>query len=588
MTDPLHVLLLCDDHRGHANTVLDHIAAFRRWSRHRISTYNPRGLPGSLSLDLDEFDVVVIHYSIFVMLTEHLAPSFQEKLARFQGLKVQFIQDEYRWVDDVCSVMRRLGIGLVFTVVPKDEWPKIWSESRLPGVAKVPTLTGYVPDELVNRSTPPLEERIIDIGYRGREVPWWLGELGQEKIRIGQGVLARAPKYGLRCDIAWTESSRIYGEDWIRFISSCKAVLGTESGASITDFDGSIESRVARYRWEHPTADFEEVHREILAPFEENARVIAISPRMFEAAALRTAMVLFPGSYSGILTPGTHYIPLEKDFSNMDQVVEQLGDLDSLRQMVDRAHTTLVESGRYSYEAFVREFDAVLETTAWPHRRDGQVRFRLARVEAMFRTAILEGSGFLWFLRLWRRAFVALRLVLRDTGLRAILLRYFWDRRTRRLTSFLELKVDLLRFGLMCRNPGRGFRLAVAFDPVQGRLGFVSQPMAAEGSDARASRARSYDDFDVVESTLKAGRLTALIWNHSLLNDALRRRGEWIVGLGTEGIHRFRALEKLGVHSPGILSRILRSALTSASASGPLPADPARESGASSRVTSAP
>ena len=51
--------------------------------------YNPRALKTSYALDLDEFDVVVIHYSLITIADRYLAPSFRDKLRRFRGLKVQ-------------------------------------------------------------------------------------------------------------------------------------------------------------------------------------------------------------------------------------------------------------------------------------------------------------------------------------------------------------------------------------------------------------------------------------------------------------------------------------------------------------------
>ncbi|MGH2397175.1 MAG: hypothetical protein ACRDFW_09335, partial [bacterium] len=286
------VLLLCDDNRGHANTVLHHIAALVNWAEHEVRVFNPCGMARSRYLDLNEFDVVVIHYSLLIISDHYLAPTFREQIRRFQGLKIQFIQDEYRWVDEITAMMRSLGIHVLFTLLSPSEIVKIYPESRLPGVVKLTTLAGYVPDGLVGLQTPSLEARPLDIGYRGRTLPYWLGRLAQEKVWIAQGMLARASKYNLRCDIAWAEQDRIYGQRWNQFLMSCKATLGTESGASITDFDGSIERRTKAYLAEHPTADFHEVHREVLAPYEDNARVTAISPRIFEAAALRTAMIL--------------------------------------------------------------------------------------------------------------------------------------------------------------------------------------------------------------------------------------------------------------------------------------------------------
>ena len=356
----LSLLLLCDDNPDHANTILDHIAAFTELSQHKVSTFNPRDAEESSAPDFDNFDVIIIHYSLAIIFDTYLTPNFREKIRCFQGLKVQFIQDDYRWIDDITAMMRYLGIYVLFTLVPPAQIPKVWSETRLPGVRKIHTLPGYIPDRLVGLDTPPLASRPIDIGYRGRVVPYWLGKLGQEKIWIAQGVLEHVVPYGLRCNIAWREEDRIYGHDWDTFLRSCKATLGTEGGATITDFDSSLEQRVREYQTEHPHADFWEVYREILEPYEGNVLMNVITPRIFEGIAMHTALILFPGEYAGIIEPWQHYIPLEKDFSNMDAVVEKLRDTEFLRAMTERAYEDIVASGRYSYRAFIREFDQVV------------------------------------------------------------------------------------------------------------------------------------------------------------------------------------------------------------------------------------
>ena len=67
---------------------------------------------------------------------------------------------------------------------------------------------------------------------------------------------------------------------------------------------------------------------------------------------MRTPMILFRGRYSGIIEPEAHYIPLEKDFSNVDQVLERLNDLPALEVMADHAYEHLVASGRFGYRCF--------------------------------------------------------------------------------------------------------------------------------------------------------------------------------------------------------------------------------------------
>lgn len=377
------ILLLCDDQRGTANTVLDHINAFLKFSRYRLYTYNPRNLPFNYFLDLNEFDVVVIHYSLAIISDYVVSTDLRRKIHDFRGLKIQYIQDDYRQVDQYTAMMRYLGIDVLFTAYPAEKIHLIYDEKRLPNVAKLTTLTGYVPDRFRNLEAPSLEGRPIEVGYRGRELPFWLGTLSQEKTWIGEGFLKHAATYKLRCDIAWKEQDRIYGKDWDSFISSCKTMLGTESGVSITDFDSSIEFKTREYLQANPHADFWEVYEYVLRPFEGNLVENTISPRVFECAAHRTAMILFPGEYSKILEPWVHYIPLQKDFSNIAEVVAKVRDIKFLNALTERTYIDLISSGRYSYQAMIQEFDQIVEQQlkALPASTSQKIRFQLAQQE---------------------------------------------------------------------------------------------------------------------------------------------------------------------------------------------------------------
>jgi hypothetical protein len=191
-------------------------------------------------------------------------------------------------------------------------------------------------------------------------VPFWLGSLGAEKWRVVPEFLERAANARLVCDLSYREEDRLYGERWIRFLSSCKAMLGVESGAIVFDFSGRIQSSVEEYVRRKPEATFEEVRELFFAEEEGRIRLNQISPRCFEAAALRTAMVLFEGTYSGILSPWDHYIPLKKNFSNFQEVAAALRDDDGLQRMVDRTYLEIARNPRNSYRQFIEEFDAVL------------------------------------------------------------------------------------------------------------------------------------------------------------------------------------------------------------------------------------
>jgi len=362
LAQPLRVLLLADDAHA-AGTLIDHIQAFDTHSRHRWHVANPVGRRYVEWLDFGRFDAIAIHYSVCVLFDHYVSSRLREKIARFPGPKIQFIQDEYRWVRRISDVIANLGVDTLFSLVNPDLLDRAYSHPRLAKVRKVSTLAGFVSEKLATRSVPRITERRVDIAYRGRRLPYWMGTLSQDKIRIATGVLAKASEYGLAVDISVEESARLYGKSWLDFLSSAKAVLGTEGGASIWDSDGKAEAAARQYLESRPHASFEEVHDAVLVGYEGDLLYNTMSPRLFEAIALRTALVMFPGWYDGIVEADRHYIPLEKDFSNFPDVVQKLSDDQYLQALVDRTFEDVVQSRRYSGESFLSEVDRVLEET---------------------------------------------------------------------------------------------------------------------------------------------------------------------------------------------------------------------------------
>ncbi len=367
MTDagrPLDVLLLCNrPARGaDAATVTDHLDAFRRFSRHRVQELSfLRELPRAL--DLAQFDAIVIHYSIAIgyLRAHYISQATMQRVRDFTGLKVVFIQDEYRLVDSVHEALRFMGVHVLFTCMPEPEIEKVYPAAKLPGLTRLNNLTGYVPEGLARSSVPRIAERAVDVGYRTRKPPYWLGELGYEKWSIADRFAAQAAGSGLALDLSYDEAHRLYGSAWTRFVAGCKAMLGVESGASVFDFDGMLQKKVDEYVAAHPAATFEEVQRTMLAPYEGLIRQNQISPRCFEAAALRTALILYEGDYSGVLQPGRHFFPLRKDFSNFAEVLAFLRDPARMQAMADCAYEEVALNPAYSYRRFIERFDAAVD-----------------------------------------------------------------------------------------------------------------------------------------------------------------------------------------------------------------------------------
>lgn len=359
-SQPLRVLLLCNDRWDQAQALLDHVEAFSLHSRHFIAVLNPR--PGFHHPDVsfDGFDVVVIHFNVWLAYEGHFPGHILDKLRAFRGLKVQFRQDEYTEVDSTVDLIDQIGLHVLYTIAPPARMRRLYHHASMQRVKLRHTLTGYVPKRLVAAARPPMSERHTDLGYRAREVDWWLGRLGQEKLWISEGVNAQADELGLRCDVSARFEDRIYGEDWIRFIRKCRALLASESGASIVDFDGSCRREVERHRAANPQASWEEMHQAVLVRWENNCRYNMLSPRVFEAAALGAGLVMFEGEYSGVVEPWRHYIPLAQDFSNLPEIAHLLRDDAYMADLAARTHADLIASGQYSYETFISQFDREL------------------------------------------------------------------------------------------------------------------------------------------------------------------------------------------------------------------------------------
>lgn len=361
----LNILILYDSNSVHVNTISEHLHSFVKYSKHAIY-YSAATDYVKCQLNLAVFDVVYIHYSVRINTNNSrhsLSPSYMAALSAFCGFKVLFIQDEYDTTNIAKENILKLGIHAVYTNVSEKFLADVYPTSDFKQVDFINTLTGYVPENLENKKfVKPLPHREISIGYRGRELPFWYGNLGREKLFIGQEMKKICQERNIKCNIEWHEDQRIYGDDWYEFLTNCRATLGTESGANIFDFTGDISRNIKTALTHNPKMTYVDIFNKYLEQHEGRIIMNQISPKIFEAISLRTALILFEGNYSNVIQPHIHYIELKKDFSNIDDVLTKVANDDYLSTLTQRAYDDIVDSGKYSYQNFVKECDAYLDT----------------------------------------------------------------------------------------------------------------------------------------------------------------------------------------------------------------------------------
>jgi hypothetical protein len=344
------------------STTLEYLMALKNFTDYDVKyvhvTHNAQ-----MHFDINEFDVLFHNYCARLCFDGYLSPDYERAVASFRGLKIAAVQDDYDRTVTLHRSIRRLGFHVVLTCIQSDFWPLAYPKSQIPGVKLVQGLTGYVPANIPGRGKEiiPLSDRKNLIAYRGRDIGARYGRLGFEKFEIGRRMIEICRASGIPHDIAMDDASRIYGDDWFRFLGNSRTVLGSESGSNAFDFDEVIEKRFKEFAETHGRPPQYREIADFMEPFERPFDVGQISPRVFECAIMRTPMILFRGQYSDAMEAGVHYIPLEKDFSNAREILSKLHDLDFLQGFADRAYDHLVASGNYGYRALANLISGAIE-----------------------------------------------------------------------------------------------------------------------------------------------------------------------------------------------------------------------------------
>ena len=159
----------------------EHLHSFKKYSKNKIWYFDSTRKYFNKSLNFNFFDAIIIHWNILITSEYFLAKKVSDSISDFLGLKILFIQDEYRDVQNINKKISSLKIDLVFSSLNKPSQKIIYKELIKRNVKIFSTLTGYLPDKNIsNFNILPISKRKTEIFYRGRDVPYYW-ELLEEK-----------------------------------------------------------------------------------------------------------------------------------------------------------------------------------------------------------------------------------------------------------------------------------------------------------------------------------------------------------------------------------------------------------------------
>jgi hypothetical protein len=267
------------------------------------------------------FDAVVVLHSVFSN-GRYLHGPLLELVSELDAPKAYFVGNEYKGLPEKLWFCERLGVDLLVSQFTTKEPLELYRE-RLPHttVAGIPN-TGWDPEVFAPRT--PADERPVELGYRAFENDLALGH--RERRELAERFLEAARDHGLRVDISLDPEDRFDEQGWARFLDRCKGQLGSEAGGDFFELTDETREAVNAYLADSRDASFEDVWQRFFRDYPDAVPGRALSGRNVEAAGTKTVQLLLRGAYGGYFDPDVHYIPVEKDFSNVDEAIAKFRD----------------------------------------------------------------------------------------------------------------------------------------------------------------------------------------------------------------------------------------------------------------------
>ncbi len=392
MPRPLSVLVLHNigDMSRARQTMVDVVTACERYAPRHHYLYQDLHAAVTGAIRRIRFDLILLDSTFLDARVIRPLGAYRSLRDRYEfvrdspAVKIALAQDEFDnglTLDDWLAEWR---IDLLYACVGRAHWDLIFP--RTATVAEIRhSLTGYFdPDRAAaaRARARPLAERPIDVGYRVARLPPEFGRYGLAKARLADVFEEALSRTDLSHDISTDPARMLMGDRWPEFLGRCKFALGSEGGSGVWDPRGDIRARIGRYLESRAQASRDEVEAACFPGLDGQHVFRVMSPRVFEAASTMTSQILLRGEFEGLVSAWEHYIPVEEDFSNVDEVIDALRDLPAAERRARACFDALMASPRAHYRTFVEELLGYAEAKAAERGLPGMARDDLYALRA--------------------------------------------------------------------------------------------------------------------------------------------------------------------------------------------------------------
>jgi hypothetical protein len=385
----IRLLLLHAEYTDRLSYYADWLDAFHDAPEFQVVTFNPV-LPyqaATLRRLLNEVDAVVLLHSTNGDTTVYLE-RYADILAERKIPLLSFVGNELNLPGSPIAGKRRLFERIrpewVATQLLEEAGRYLFGDVATRGVVAIP----HALNTAIFQSRTPHERRRIDIGSRTARYVAHLGD--DDRSRIVSFFEHMGLQNRLVVDISDARHDRA---GWAAFLDRCKGTVATEAGSWYLERDDATVKEIRRHtlkqarglvipndsplrtlahklpwryrslmrkmlrRWplRHESALNEQLSHENIRsrffPGKPKPPVYGkcISSRHFDAIGTRTCQIMFRGRFNDILVADQHYLALNDDFSNSEDVLARFQDTNERLRIADQAYEHVMAGHTYRH-----------------------------------------------------------------------------------------------------------------------------------------------------------------------------------------------------------------------------------------------
>jgi hypothetical protein len=214
------------------------------------------------------------------------------------------------------------------------------------------------------------------------------------------------PDNNLRLNISIDPKDMIPGKKWHEFMEDSRFCLTTASGSSLLDRQGEFRKSVKNFLLQHPSADFDKTALHCFPGLDNKYVFTAISPRNIEAALAETVQIATPGSYSNLMHPFEHFIPLNENCSNIKDVLAMITDEKLVDKIKLKCKEAILAEPRLRRTVIVNEILQYTESVVAKRNIFGTDQAKVVKLFSRYQQEIASVSNYFWWrLRISRTLF---------------------------------------------------------------------------------------------------------------------------------------------------------------------------------------